>query len=69
MTIPKWVDCNRCWALLCWQCAVKVPDSPYINFSEKKDCDFAKNNCCTALACYSNEKCSARDDDGNPKYI
>lgn len=31
-------------------------------------CDFDRNGVCFALACYSAEKCSARDKYGNPKY-
>jgi len=31
-------------------------------------CKFEKNGFCSALACYSNEKCRARDTGGNPKY-
>ena len=35
---------------------------------EKIDkCPF-DNNGCEALACYSNEKCEIRDEDGNPMY-
>jgi len=31
-------------------------------------CEFSKNGVCHALACYSNEDCGARDENGNPIY-
>lgn len=33
------------------------------------DCRFDVNGTCRALACYSNEKCEARDEKGMPKYF
>jgi len=32
------------------------------------DCMFAKGEFCTALACYSDEDCSAKDRKGRPQY-
>ena len=37
--------------------------------SKPKKCVFYKNGHCFALACYSDEKCGARDERGNPKYV
>jgi len=34
----------------------------------RKMCKFDINGECTAMACYSKEKCNARDEKGNPKY-
>lgn len=31
-------------------------------------CQFDVNGECHAMACYSGEKCGARDENGNPKY-
>jgi len=31
-------------------------------------CEFDKKGLCHALACYSRQKCGARDKQGNPKY-
>ena len=31
-------------------------------------CEFDRKGVCLALACYSNLKCGARDNKGNPKY-
>jgi hypothetical protein len=33
-----------------------------------KKCTFDKKGLCHALACYSNQKCGARDQKGYPKY-
>lgn len=35
---------------------------------EIKRCSFEKKGFCYALACYSAQKCGARDKNGNPKY-
>ena len=69
INIPKWVDCNKCHAIMCFSCAVKVPESPYINFGNKGiPCEFNKNDLCHALVCYSNRLCTAKDKNGHPKY-
>jgi hypothetical protein len=34
----------------------------------KGKCSFDKKGGCYALACYSKQKCGARDSKGNPKY-
>jgi hypothetical protein len=31
-------------------------------------CKFEENGICYALCCYSDEECSAREEDGYPKY-
>jgi len=33
-----------------------------------KKCSFDKKGVCHALACYSSQKCGARDENGNPIY-
>lgn len=32
-------------------------------------CVAEHNGECYAMACYSSEKCGARDENGNPKYV
>jgi hypothetical protein len=67
--IPKWVDCEKCHAIMCFSCAVKHPESPYINFGDKgKDCEYNKDGVCTALACYNVRLCTAKDENGHPQY-
>jgi len=34
-----------------------------------KKCIFDKGDGCHALACYSDRKCGARDEHGNPRYV
>jgi len=35
---------------------------------ERTKCEFDRNGLCRARACYSHQKCGARDKYGNPKY-
>lgn len=35
---------------------------------KKTKCQFEKDGFCHALSCYSEKKCGARDENGQPKY-
>jgi ferredoxin len=34
VNIPKWINCDNCKAKMCFTCAVKIKENPYINFEE-----------------------------------
>jgi len=34
-----------------------------------EECPFDINGYCHAKACYSSQRCNARDEKGNPKYV
>jgi hypothetical protein len=36
---------------------------------KRSKCQFNRGGCCYALACYSSEKCGAKDKRGVPKYV
>ena len=37
--------------------------------NKNSDCVFARNGLCLALRCISNTRCTAKDGDGNPRYV
>lgn len=40
----------------------------FITTDSNSDCIFALGGICNALACYSSAPCSAKDENGNPRY-